>query len=181
MGQSASAAGRSYKAAEAASKAVRQGASHVPGPTGAAAIDAERAARQQASKRAALTVVEEEQLESRDQDLGILLDQLGVAIRGKVVDVQAKEPSLHGAQVSSIVGSAGRLPIQALKELFELHRQAAGGPVDATYLIQRYQADPDLIQHVLSHMCLPELVEAEGSDGVQAFAVYPDWFQRRGQ
>jgi hypothetical protein len=43
----------------------------------------------------------------------------------------------------------------------------------------RYKADPALVQQVLSVVCLPELVEAKGSAGVEAFAEWPAWFTRR--
>jgi hypothetical protein len=43
----------------------------------------------------------------------------------------------------------------------------------------RYKADPALVQQVLSVVCLPELVEAKGSAGVEAFAEWPAWFSRR--
>lgn len=46
-------------------------------------------------------------------------------------------------------------------------------------VLRRYKADPQLVQAVLSVVCLPEVVEAQGSAGIEAFAEHPVWFGRR--
>eukprot|EP00878_Enallax_costatus_P013086 GHUV01013674.1.p1 GENE.GHUV01013674.1~~GHUV01013674.1.p1 ORF type:complete len:190 (+),score=41.29 GHUV01013674.1:46-570(+) len=172
MGQSASTAGRSYKAAESASKAASSALNNLPS-TGAVAVDAQRAAA--LTKRQVLSLEEEEQFERKDQGLGTLLDQLGGTIHGKQVNIG---PHQRLPAPTSAV-SSGRLPHSALMELLELQKQAAGGPVDASAIISKYNTDPKLIQQVLSQVCLPDIVTAQGSAGVQAFGEWPDWFQRR--
>eukprot|EP00775_Hariotina_reticulata_P005360 gene5362-5595_t len=130
------------------------------------------------AKRPVLTLEEEEQLESKDQSMGQLLDKLGAAIHGRHINIMPKKEDLPATP--SQTSSTGRLPPHALAELLNLQKQAAGGPVDAGHLILKYQVDPALISRVLRVVCAPELLQAQGSAGVQAFAGYPDWFQRRG-
>ncbi|WIA18121.1 hypothetical protein OEZ85_009599 [Tetradesmus obliquus] len=168
MGQAAS-AGRSYKAAEAAGKAA---AAAVTQDLGAVAADAQRAA--QHAQRKVLTLEEEEQHEARDESLGSMLDKLGGAIHGTSLNIM---PTERLAQATP--SSAGRLPPHALQELLQLQSQAAGGPIDASHIINKYKADPQLVQAVLSVVCLPEVVEAQGSAGIEAFAEHPVWFGRR--
>eukprot|EP00882_Tetradesmus_deserticola_P006294 GHRQ01006623.1.p1 GENE.GHRQ01006623.1~~GHRQ01006623.1.p1 ORF type:complete len:169 (+),score=67.25 GHRQ01006623.1:88-594(+) len=167
MGQAASAA-RSYKAAEAAGKAAAATAQHA----GAVTADAQRAA--QHAQRAVLSIEEEEQQEARDESLGTLLDKLGGAVQGTSLNIMPTE-----RLASATPSSTGRLPPPALQELLLLQSRAAGGPVEASHIISKYKADPALVQQVLSVVCLPELVEAQGSAGVEAFAEYPAWFSRR--
>ncbi|KAF8061981.1 hypothetical protein HT031_004241 [Scenedesmus sp. PABB004] len=163
------AASRTYAAAEAAARAAPGAARSA----GAVARDAELVAAQQA-RRAPLSLEEEEALEGKDAELGSLLDRLGGSIQGAAVHVTPTQPL-----AAAVRSSAGRLPAAAVKELFELQARAAGGPVDASALLAKYKADPQLVAAVLSHACLPELVEASGAAGVEAFAQWPAWFRRR--
>jgi hypothetical protein len=39
-----------------------------------------------------------------------------------------------------VADSSGRLPPDALKELLELHRRAAGGPLQADHLLRKWVA-----------------------------------------
>lgn len=175
MGSAGSkAAGRSYKAVQAGAQASAIAEHQL---SGSVAVDAARAAKQ--AHRPSLTLEQEEQLESKDQALGSLLDQLGGAIKGKALQITPSQEQLNQQHVAVLADTRGRLPSDALKELLRLQAQANGGQLQAEHLLQKYKVDPQLVTQALSHVCLPELVEAEGPGGVKAFAEWPPWFQRR--
>ncbi|GBF92270.1 hypothetical protein Rsub_05353 [Raphidocelis subcapitata] len=199
------AAARTYRAAERAATAARSGnvaAAAAPAASalarsgggeaaaaasaaadapaeGAVARDDATARAAQRGARAALTLEEEEALEGRDASLGDLLSKLGGSVTGTRVDVAPPKDSLPRRPETSL---EGRLPPDALRALFQLQARAEGAPVDAGSHpgIAKYKPDGGLVDRALQSACLPQTVEAQGTQDVQFFADWPHWFRRRG-